>query len=928
MGLHAAGLRSLLHRGRREALAASASSASETFSAGKGRFGTHFPPLALAAAAVVTAGAATLVSDLRPEDTGVGVEHAGDNAGRDHREPASLAGPSTLASLPIISTPQILATSGNNTSTSNISTADTSYDFIVVGNGNAGQSASRHLSHLCPHASIAIIDPRAPIQDIANDTENATYISQAVTGLGHNKRTVKLSDGSTLCFRHSALIATGCRGAPPPASLIDDRAMSRILELRSTEAFLHGDHHRAQQRRPVMTPEGVRQMTHMAASQGARVCVMGSGVEALELAAAAAGASPDITRSGRRRKRKGGKNGNGDGGGGDDDAKVTLLFGGAGILSDRLPRYLSSAVAKRFKSAGIDVQSRSLVRYVAMHNYQGGEECEVHTAKSFDTMDTRRTRVDLLVLAPSVGGQRGTAVLPIAHDASSLSLPSTFAPWSSMASRSLNCYVDDGRIAVNAELNAVSRIYAAGSVAKFPSCDTGHATVAGEGTTNASLAGKVAAHNMARDYIERTTSRPFGRAKENQALQSNRLFSVESCPIWRTGCHSSSSLSGLGINALCVGNCDSETMATHGFFWTNQASDSRRRNSVARSVAEKTSDISADEMNGGVSKGVLARRRSTKRSSTMRRSVYGSGVVFYLDRTGAIRGIMTWGLPYTKGDKDTGDDTSINPQLLSRIHDIIRTNGEILKPHHEKAVFERDSRLDLRMLSSLHLSEESKYLASIALSSIPGDHAFNKITAQPLHRYVPSKPASITSIGMLKRRGEIGTGGVGEDLFARFSSNECSDEERPPSLVHVYPMQFGSAPDPGAFWTGGTVANSNDSKDGKGSAESPPNPAISDLEATKKALKVDGIRSRPAKEEPLWLREGDAASRVSMNDVLTDVFLMQVRRGRFSDGSDSVKQAPTPKMIESAKALLFGSGNYDGVGEVEDEDDDENDGER
>ena len=912
MGLQAAGLRSLLHRGRRAALAVSVPSPSEAFSA----------PLALAAAAVVTAGAATFVSDLRPEDTGADVEHAGESADHDHHKPVSLAGPSTLASLPIISVPQILATS----STSHTSAADSlqkSYDFIVIGNGNAGQSASRHLSQLCPNASIAVIDPWAQFQEISNDTENATYFSQAVTGLDHNKRTVKLSDGSTLHFRQSVLIATGCRGAPPPSSLIDDRAMSRILELRSTEAFLHDDHERAQQRRPVMTPDGVRQMTHMAASQGARVCVMGSGVEALELAATAAAASSDITRSGKRRKRKGDKNGNGNsGGGGDDDAKVTLLFGGAGILSDRLPRYLSSAVAKRFKSAGIDVQSRSLVRYVAMHNYQGVEECEVHTAKSFDTMDTRRTRADLLVLAPSVGGQRGTAILPIADDASSLLLPSTFAPWSSMASRSVNCYVDDGRIAVNAELNAASRIYAACSVAKFPSCDTGHATVAGEGTTNASLAGKVAAHNMAREYNERTTARPFGRAKENQALQSNRLFSMESCPIWRTDCHSTSSLSGLGINALCVGNCDSETMATHGFFWTNQASDSRRRNSLARSVAEKTSDISADETNGGISKGVLARRRSTKRSSTMRRSVYGSGVVFYLDRTGAIRGIMTWGLPFTKGDRDTGDDTSINPQLLSRMHDIIRTNGEILKPHHEKAVFERDSRLDLRMLSSLHLSEESKYLASIALSSIPGDHTFNKITAQPLHRYVPSKPASITSIGMLKRRGEIGTGGVGEDLFARTPSSECSEDERPPSLVHVYPMQFGSAPDPSAFWTGGTVANSNDSKDGNGSAEPLPNPAISDLEATKKALKVDGIRSRPAKEEPLWLREGDAASRVSMNDVLTDVFLMQVRRGRFSDGTDSVKQAPTPKMIENAKALLFGSDNYDGEGEVEDEDED------
>mmetsp|Transcript_34542 Transcript_34542/g.101513 ORF Transcript_34542/g.101513 Transcript_34542/m.101513 type:complete len:945 (-) Transcript_34542:93-2927(-) len=944
MGLHMAGLRSLLHRGRRAALAASASSTSETFSAGG--FSTHLPPLALATAAVATGGVVIASSDLNLEDSSADVRHVSDNAGRA-REHISLAGPSPSASLPIMSAPQILATSS---STSNISTADTqpkSYDFIVVGNGNAGQSAVRTLSELCPNASVAIIDPKAPSQGNSNDTKttaSATYIGQAVTGLDHNKRTLKLTDGSTLNFRQSVLIATGCRGAPPPSSLIDERAQSRILELRSTEAFIsssvdnENDHHRAQQRRPVMNPEGVRQMTYMAASQGARVCVMGSGVEALELAATAAAASPDITRSGKRRKRKGNKNGNGDSAGGDissnDDAKVTLLFGGAGMLSKRLPRYLSNAVAKRFKSAGIDVQSRSLVRYVAMHNYHGVEECEVHTAKSFDTMDTRRTRVDLLVLAPSVGGPRGTAVLNCRDGApSSLLLPSIFASWSRMSSGSINCYVDDGRIAVNSELNAASRIYAAGSVAKFPSCDTGHAAVAGEGTTNASLAGRVAAHNMVRDYCERTPSRPFGRAKEIEALQSSRLFSVESCPIWRTDVGafggtdgpSSSSLSALGINALCVGNCDSETMATHGFFWTNQASDSRRRNTLARSSAEKKSDESVDETSGGVSKGVLTRRRSTKRSSTMRRSVYGSGVVFYLDRTGAIRGMMTWGLPFTKGDKDIGDDTSINPHLLSRMHEIIRTNGEILKPHHEKAVFERDSRLDLRMLSSLHLSEESKYLASIALSSVPGDHTFNTITAQPLHRYIPSKPASMTSIGMLKRRDEIGTGGVGEDLFARTPSTECSEDERPPSLVHVYPMQFGSRPDPSAFWTGGTVANSNDSLV---AAESSSKPAIADMGATKKAWKVDGIRSRPAKEEPLWLREGDAASKISMNDVLTDVFLMQVRRGRFSDGSDSVKQAPTPKMIENAKALLFGSENDDDVEGEEYDDEGENDGGR
>lgn len=656
MGLHTASLRSLLQRGRRAVSAsASSTSAGGGFSFAAVSSGTSLHPFALVAAAAVTTGGVVLASTEHDEVTSVGgVNGHGSRAVEPVSFTDQLAEVSTQQKLPVIASPQIrvLATSSN--SIGNEDLPNKTYDFIVVGNGSAGKSAIRTLSKLCPNASIAIIDPKTAMQEnhLSNDNQKATsttYIGQAVTGLDHNARSIKLSDGSTLHFRQSILIATGCRGAPPPSSLIDERAQSRILELRSTEAFGDGhsnlQHHQHKQRRPVMTPDGVRQMTAMAASQGAPVCVMGSGVEALELAATAAAASPDITRSGKRRKRKHNKNGNGDkdssvasSSGNDDDAKVTLLFGGAGILFNRLPRYLSSAVAKRFKSAGIDVQSRSLVRYVAMHNNQGVEECEVHTAKSFDTMDTRRTRADLLVLAPDIGGPRGTAVLPIVDAdsaSSSLLLPSTFTPWSSMASRSVNCYVDDGRIAVNSELNAASRIFAAGSVAKFPSGDTGHATVAGEGTTNASLAGNVAAHNMARDYYERTPSRTFGRAKESETLKSSRLFSVESCPIWRTDVGAfcgtdgptSSSLSALGINALCVGNCDSETMATHGFFWTNQASDSRRRNTLARSSSEKIDD-NIDETNGRVSKGILARRRSTKRSSTMRRSVYGSGVVF------------------------------------------------------------------------------------------------------------------------------------------------------------------------------------------------------------------------------------------------------------------------------------------------------------
>lgn len=60
-------------------------------------------------------------------------------------------------------------------------------------------------------------------------------------------------------------------------------------------------------------------------------------------------------------------------------------------------------------------------------------------------------------------------------------------------------------------------------------------------------------------------------------------------------------------------------------------------------------------------------------------------------------------------------------------------------------------------------------------------------------------------------------------------------------------------------------------------------------------------RSRPPKEEPLWMRHGDEYRFVSKRDVLVDSFLRNIQSGRFSDGSDAVKQAPMPKIYLDVK---------------------------
>ena len=56
----------------------------------------------------------------------------------------------------------------------------------------------------------------------------------------------------------------------------------------------------------------------------------------------------------------------------------------------------------------------------------------------------------------------------------------------------------------------------------------------------------------------------------------------QSIPVWRSDVvsylpddsSSTQALYSMGIHALCVGKCDSEGMATHGFWWTNTNSSS------------------------------------------------------------------------------------------------------------------------------------------------------------------------------------------------------------------------------------------------------------------------------------------------------------------------------------------------------------------
>ena len=77
--------------------------------------------------------------------------------------------------------------------------------------------------------------------------------------------------------------------------------------------------------------------------------------------------------------------------------KPTMIFGNPGPVWNILPQYLSSELRKKMEKRGVDIQDRSYVRYVADVNRLYTRKLELHTAKTYDLVETKRTLLDLAI---------------------------------------------------------------------------------------------------------------------------------------------------------------------------------------------------------------------------------------------------------------------------------------------------------------------------------------------------------------------------------------------------------------------------------------------------------------------------------------------------------------------------------------------------
>lgn len=460
------------------------------------------------------------------------------------------------------------------------------------------------------------------------------------------------------------------------------------------------------------------------------------------------------------------------------------------------------------------------------------------------------------------------------------------------------CFEDDGRIAVNTELCAASKVYAAGSVAKYPNSRTGNSTIAGEGTVDGVEAGRVAAINMSHEYTDRNNYSAFSNMQQSSSShESIESFASTSVPVWRSditaysglGKPIISSLPGLGIQALCIGNCDSERLATRGFWWTNTSAFRKATRSMSEEEGGEEEDdgiINGSNSHGGtnnisstnqnldgarlVSRFTGRRRKNNNGNGTVT-PIYGTGVVYYLDNNGRVRGILTWGLPFAK---QVGGP--MNVHLLSKLKHIIVSNA---------GVSALDAEENHQIMNNA-LARCSQKLVSIAVKGDDDDDDDNQHSSTlldfakrvhgldgpiegystPLYRFTEvAQGMNNKSVSVLKRKEGGNHGLLGEDLYARDEhgiEQETQYSEEEDGLTNI----------PQTMYPITVVPFQVEATYGQKAASLASLVELNRYLAIQRGWEENENRARPGKEDPLWLRPGDERKNVSRKQIIIDTY--------------------------------------------------------
>ena len=344
-------------------------------------------------------------------------------------------------------------------------------------------------------------------------------------------------------------------------------------------------------------------------------------------------------------------------------------------------RYLSLAVAKRLQSLGVQLVPYSYVRYLGATdtstvsakttanaknnniystsnatrtatNADVSPQLVLFLAKTYDSLNTTSLVADKVTFAP-------TSVPTIAdrklhHSALSeydethcAMLVNKTHPHGFLLRSGLELDNVSGGVVVNQSLQACEGVYVAGDVASV--CNNGNGVDLREtvenhsvqkskqhhvhvmqqrgvvrGYQNALYSGTLAGRNMAYNSTHRTET-----VDVSTALLYNHI------PVYEA--HSAD----VGVHLTFIGNC-STALESHGYWWK----------------------LGTNPVN----------TTSTTATDTLSRPPLGLGVVFYVDNSGVINGILVSGLPHTSHSRAMSDATTADDKTRPKAKYYERVN--------------------------------------------------------------------------------------------------------------------------------------------------------------------------------------------------------------------------------------------------------------
>jgi hypothetical protein len=200
--------------------------------------------------------------------------------------------------------------------------------------------------------------------------------------------------------------------------------------------------------------------------------------------------------------------------------------------------------------------------------------------------------------------------------------------------------------------------------------------------------------------------------------------------------------------------------------------------------------------------------------------VYGIGAVYYVDGSGTVQGVMTWGIPCTSGKE--GD---LNPRLCTLMKEMVMGTGDY------PLFVGGDAAVDVAEF----LTQKSRQLVSAAFDGADADSVAEPrglTSRKPLYRVTEAPSPHARSHALLKRKDGNAHGMSGEDVFFRLPRLE----RRPYSRNDT-----GSEASPQEVWDRWL--------------------------RVEREFDENEAHARPVREDQLWVRKGDEMRHSSARDA-------------------------------------------------------------